>query len=217
MSTALLGVVYDNPSSNSVPYHVPLPQYSFPQSLTFKIRSDAFPPGLTLQSHRKYTSIAPLSYRSTSRLVTDNPSNPSPETAPTNVMLAQVLKLRRLDDELVDLRDDVQLLASLEVPAVELLRDPVQNLDGARVLYLGRVLVLLLLSVDPVGAVGQTAWRDDRRISGSACSRKTTSQGAFVINADSSLGGAQGRGVCLQDRWAASAADLRTSQYLVPL
>lgn len=40
-------------------------------------------------------------------------------------MLAQILQLRRLDDELVDLRNDVHLLAGFEVPAAQLLRNPI--------------------------------------------------------------------------------------------
>ena len=54
-------------------------------------------------------------------------------------MLAQVLELSGLNDELVDLGDDLEVLVGLEVAARELLTDAVQHLDGARILQLRRV------------------------------------------------------------------------------
>lgn len=54
-------------------------------------------------------------------------------------MLAQVLELSGLNDELVDLGDDLEVLVGLEVAARELLADAVQHLDGARILQLCRV------------------------------------------------------------------------------
>ena len=58
----------------------------------------------------------------------------SPEGAPADVVLAQVLELSGLNDELVDLGDDLEVLVGLEVAARELLTDAVQHLDGARIL-----------------------------------------------------------------------------------
>lgn len=83
-----------------------------------------------------------------------------PETAPTNVVLAQILQLSRLDNELVYLRKDVQLLAWLEIPSSQLLRYPIQDLECTSILYLGRILVLL--AVDAVGSVHVQAGRHTR-------------------------------------------------------
>jgi len=50
-----------------------------------------------------------------------------PETTPTNVMLAQVLQIRRLLNEPVDLLEDVELIAT-KVPARQLLLDTAKHL-----------------------------------------------------------------------------------------
>lgn len=75
------------------------------------------------------------------------PHHPLPKAAPTNIMLAQVLQIRRLPDEPIDLRVDVQLLLRLEVTAGQLLLDTRQHLQRARVL-----LLLGLRLVGPAGA-----------------------------------------------------------------
>lgn len=54
-------------------------------------------------------------------------------------MLAKILQLCRLNDELVDLVDDIKLLILLEVATVQLLDNAVQDLDGSGILRL-RVL-----------------------------------------------------------------------------
>jgi len=70
-----------------------------------------------------------------------------PEAAPAYVVLAQVLQLRCLHDEFVDLAHDVQLFVRLKVPARQLLADSVEHLDGTGVLYLGRVLDGMMIAV----------------------------------------------------------------------
>src|SRR4051812_16093740 len=62
-----------------------------------------------------------------------------PEAAPPNVVLAQILELRRLRNQLINLRDDIQLLAGFEIPARQLLRHAIQHLERALVLHLSRV------------------------------------------------------------------------------
>jgi hypothetical protein len=69
---------------------------------------------------------------------------PSPETAPANVMLAQVLQARRFADELADLHFDIQILFSLEVSARQLLFDTCKYLDGSLILYLFGLRIFFL-------------------------------------------------------------------------
>lgn len=88
-----------------------------------------------------------------------------PETAPTNIVLAQVLQLRRLDDQLVHLVQYVQLFIFLEVSPRQLLLHPLQHLYSPLVLTL-RFLLLTTHAVDglpirPEGScrtVGTCAW-----------------------------------------------------------
>lgn len=63
----------------------------------------------------------------------------SPEAAPPYVVLAEVLELGGLDDQLVNLLIDSELVLPVEIPAGELLRDAVQDLDGSGILDLGHV------------------------------------------------------------------------------
>jgi hypothetical protein len=63
-------------------------------------------------------------------------------------MLAEILQLRRLIDQFVDLIHDVELLVLLEVPTVKLLLDTGENLEGPLVLYLRLLLLVLLMTVD---------------------------------------------------------------------
>lgn len=72
-------------------------------------------------------------------------------------MLAEVLQLRRLHDELVDLANDVELLVGLEVATRELLVDAVEDLDGARVLALDLLDAVEDVAVDAGRAVGSGA------------------------------------------------------------
>lgn len=75
-------------------------------------------------------------------------------------MLAQVLQLRRLLNQLVHLHNDIQLLGRLEVPSVQLLLDAVEHLE--RPLVLDFRLGLLLLRLVVVAAVDDVVrWRDD--------------------------------------------------------
>lgn len=82
-----------------------------------------------------------------------------PERTPANVVLAQVFKLGRFDDELVDLGDDLEFLVWLEVAARELLVDAVEHLDCACVLQLGRVAAKVCQVVTVANAI-----RDDARV-----------------------------------------------------
>lgn len=76
----------------------------------------------------------------------------SPEAAPPYVVLAQVLQLGGLNDQLVDLVDDVKLFVGLEVTTSQLLLNPVKHLDGSSVLALG-----FLRSVDHIAVVSSRA------------------------------------------------------------
>lgn len=49
-----------------------------------------------------------------------------PERAPANIVLAQVLKLRRLHNQFINLVDDIKLLIVFEVSTCELLLHTVQ-------------------------------------------------------------------------------------------
>src|SRR3569833_3019053 len=67
-----------------------------------------------------------------------SPIMTSPEAAPADVVLAQVLQFGRLRDQFVDLSNHVQLFARLEVESRKLLRDAIENLAGAGNLHLDR-------------------------------------------------------------------------------
>ena len=73
----------------------------------------------------------------------------SPEAAPSNVVLAEVLQLCGLDNQLVNLVDDVQLLAVLKVAARQLEVDTMENFHRLGVLNLS-----LLRPVDQVAVWG---------------------------------------------------------------
>ena len=62
----------------------------------------------------------------------------SPEAAPSDVMLAQILQAGRLRQQLVHLLLHVQLLVALEVRSRQLLLDPCQHLQRPCVLHLAR-------------------------------------------------------------------------------
>lgn len=49
------------------------------------------------------------------------------------------------------------------------------------------------------------------------CSRETTGQRDFVVDADGGLRGAEGGGVGLEDRWSASTANRRARKHLISL
>jgi hypothetical protein len=51
-------------------------------------------------------------------------------------MLAQVLQIRRLFDQPIHLRENVQLFVRFEIPARQLLFDPTEYLQCTRILYL---------------------------------------------------------------------------------
>ena len=91
------------------------------------------------------------------RLCSTNES-PLPETAPSNVMLAQVLQLGSLDDQLVNLIGYVELLVRLEVATSELLLHAIQDLKSTGVLNF-----LLLLLVVAMAINHAAASRVDRR------------------------------------------------------
>ena len=60
--------------------------------------------------------------------------NQSPETAPSDPVLADILHIRRLRKELINLVADIQLLVRLEVLARQLLLDSGEHLQRAGVL-----------------------------------------------------------------------------------
>jgi hypothetical protein len=64
----------------------------------------------------------------------------SPETAPPDVMLAEVFEFRSLDDQLVDLLVHREFVVRFEVSAGKLLRDTVKYLNCSCVLYLGHLV-----------------------------------------------------------------------------
>lgn len=49
-------------------------------------------------------------------------------------MLTQILQLRRLHDQLINLVNNIQLLVILKITTCELLLHAIENLDGSRVL-----------------------------------------------------------------------------------
>lgn len=63
-------------------------------------------------------------------------------------MLAEILQLRRLIDQLIDLIHDVELLVLLEVAPVKLLLHATEYLEGTLVLYLRLLLLVLVVAVD---------------------------------------------------------------------
>ena len=81
----------------------------------------------------------------------------SPETAPTDVVLAQVLEVRRLAEQLLNLFLDRQLLVFLEVATCQLLFNSAQHLQRARVLNL-LLLNGVLVAVDVRHARAVVAW-----------------------------------------------------------
>lgn len=76
-----------------------------------------------------------------------------PETAPSYVVLAQVLQLGSLHNELVHLVDDVQLFVVLKVTSCKLLRDAIKHLDGPSILALHFLGTIDQVSVRSCGAV----------------------------------------------------------------
>lgn len=61
-------------------------------------------------------------------------------------MLAQILQIRRLTNEAIDLRVDIELLLRLEIAPSQLLLNTRQHLQRAR--------ILLLLGLRLIGATG---------------------------------------------------------------
>lgn len=62
-------------------------------------------------------------------------------------MLTQILQLRRLNDELIDLGNDLELLVGLEVTSRKLLVNAIEDLDGARVLQLRWIIYRVVVDI----------------------------------------------------------------------
>lgn len=60
-----------------------------------------------------------------------------PETTPSNKVLAQILQLRRFNNQLVDLANNIQFFCILEIATCQLLTDTIQDLQGPCILHLG--------------------------------------------------------------------------------
>lgn len=73
-----------------------------------------------------------------------------PETAPSDVVLAEVFQIRRLTNEAVDLVVDSEFLGRAEISARELLLDAAENLQ--------RACILLFPGLRVAG------WRDARAV-----------------------------------------------------
>jgi hypothetical protein len=81
-----------------------------------------------------------------------------PEAAPANVVLAQVLEVRRLLDQTIHLPIHRQFLVGLEVPTSQLFLDTGQHLKGTRILYFAGLGVV---GGNGVGSMATTHKRRD--------------------------------------------------------
>lgn len=71
----------------------------------------------------------------------------SPETTPANVVLTQVLELRRFHNQFINLIDDVKLFVILEVSSCELLLHAVQYFNSSGILTLGLLRTISCIAV----------------------------------------------------------------------
>lgn len=69
-----------------------------------------------------------------------DPSDPLPETAPSNIVLTEVFHACGLNEEFVDLVTDVEFLMVLEITASQLLLHSGKNLKCSGILHLLRFI-----------------------------------------------------------------------------
>lgn len=123
-------------------------------------------------------------------------------------MLAEVLELGRLENQLVDLLIHAELLVGFKITAGELLRNAVKHLNCSSVLYLGHFL-------RPV-AIGHASGGCGRGV-GTRTTPDTGKVTSHAIHASGlsceKLGRSHG---CVENRWPASACGLRANDGLFP-
>ena len=64
----------------------------------------------------------------------------SPEAAPTNIMLAEIFELGRLNDELIHLIRNIEFFVWFEVTSSELLSNTIQDFNCPGILHLGHLV-----------------------------------------------------------------------------
>ena len=97
---------------------------------------------------QRFERPAVLSYPDTPALLFPLPFyNPSfsPETTPTNIMLAQILQIRRLPQQSVNLRFDEKLILGFEIPTSQLILDSTKNLHRTSILSFSCFAVVMAI------------------------------------------------------------------------
>src|ERR1700753_2622086 len=90
------------------------------------------------------------------RLDVPVPSGSLPKTTPSNIMLAQILQIRSLANELIDLHLYSKFFFLLEIPTSKLFLDTGKDLNSARILHFFRFLLVHSVGGKGRGAIAWT-------------------------------------------------------------